>query len=215
MYHSNLIVLSENAFFHLAIKEIQKSLIVKSLECDGHIAIIDAGSLSSPETLTLPVPLCKVVVIYPGKGKENLLSRIGQHFPVSFVSAKASQDMLLAHINNILLQTHRRLGCGSCISERYVEHFTPKQKRIFELYMSGFNSVTVARKMNITLKTAQTYYSAVTRKAFERLDVEVFNGVKFYLSWGEMMSRYFSEYESKKKCINCPVKNRHLPSASQ
>lgn len=208
MAPKNIVVLSKNSFVHVAINEMLNFISFEDLDCDGNIAIIDSGSFTCIEDIVLPVPLCYILILHPTHSKTELLSKIINNFPTSFVPIKARIDYFMAHMNNVLLQVRRRVGCAYWSPPYIANCFTEREEELFRNYIAGANPRILSKSMGLPVKTVQSYYSIVVKKAYKKLDVSGYNYIKLYIGWDSVIERYVSDYEKKKQCIFCPAKRK-------
>lgn len=209
----NVVVLSNNSFVRIAINELLICISIKNLDCDGNIAIIDSGSFTCIEDIVLPIPLCYIVFLHPIHSKTELFSKIINDFPTSFIPVKARVDYFITHMNNVLLQVRRRVGCAFWSPPNIANCFTEREEELFRHYLAGENPKVLSKSLGLSIKTVQCYYSTVVKKGYKKLDIPGYNYIRLYIGWSSVIERYILDYESQKKCIFCPAKkNIRVPS---
>lgn len=201
----NYFIISNNNYLHIALKEVLSTVSVRDLGCDGYVVIIDPGSLTEKNTITLPLPTCHVVVLVPQNSKINFASHMNADMPITFLPLRAEFGFYLAAFNNLLLEIRRRMGCVFWESPYINKCFTKKQLQIFNHFITGESSIKVAHILQMPHKSIQNYFSAVAKKTCHRLDIQHLNFLRFCREWGSLSDLYKENLAEKTDVIQCPT----------
>lgn len=206
--NNNIISLSDNEFFQFAINEIEASVQYDRLNCKGTILVIDAENYTCYDKVFSKDQICFIFILISEPCFIKIFEMINFQVPVHYIFKNISVSKFSSILTNTLIDLQRRIACLQYYNRPNGNiSLSEREHGILDLHLNGATIENIAEHFELTLKTALTYRSSATTKAFNTLGLNAFrvwNTKKKLETFLHTQQRELDIEKLKNMCINCP-----------